>query len=126
MKKKAIQFVPLGRPARIGEAFRFGKDSDHYFREYTAADDAKVKSGEWASTESVERREVEVEVEDAVPEWIESTVRSWRDAMVELRIQKLAEAYRAHVEERVRQLDEALTCPGFNFPADVVKEMLLR
>lgn len=112
---KAIQFVPLGRPPKAGE-WMIDKNGDI---------DKATHDGGYTAWQAVERREVEVEVPDPVPDWIV-------DAMAPLpyeHLKNVAAAFRALVEERARAA--AIRCydgkHGFaahDFERVIAEEML--
>lgn len=112
MKVKEVRFRPLGRRPLIGEWFR------HNFRGEGAI--YYIARGPNVDGEAVERTEVEVEVEDAVPEWIRdfrwqckcgtnahAPWCDWAKAWADFH-GTLAAAYRSHVESRAKAAAERI------------------
>jgi hypothetical protein len=124
MKVKAVQFVPLGRPVnRPGDYF----PSNVSYGTFTKVMDVEHlrDCGEW---DAYERLEVEVDVPEPVPEWIQELVDCIRvdddknipgatvhpTAPENCRIcapraQRILEAYRAHVEKCAKAAAERMS-----------------
>lgn len=123
MKVKAIQFVPLGRPPKRGECYRWSKSESFHIAHDSDIRDIKhddLSAIGNPDAEAVERREVEVDVPDPVPGWIECAFTD-----VDLHItpgaseaykrqakKEVAEQFRAHVEERAKAAAERWDSPS--------------
>lgn len=93
MKVMSVQYVPLGRPPRLGEWFHF-HEVESYCKA-TESDMEKIADGRWKQAEAVERHVVEVETVDPVPEWFVSWWNLWERGESWAR-------FRAHVAERAK------------------------
>lgn len=111
-KVKAVQFVPLGRPPKAGEAMRFKSGQAWTYPDHLA--DYDHTDG---STEAVERREVEVVVPDTVPAFIDAAFASvgldmsagHKAVNGQMARDAVASAFRAHVAERAKAAAERIT-----------------